>query len=177
MKKTTLLISGLLVLGMSQAALANDDVRKMHGHHMHGEMQNPCAMGEHEHMHGDMAGHHHDARMGEMNGAFMVTKEVDGYSVSFHVMKAKKGMEKGGSHHLMVKVEKDGRALTDLVANSKASHPNGASESKMLMKMGDWYMAAYDLDHPGQHELMVLFKTPDGEKHFVGIFYPEKDGE
>ncbi|MDX8408347.1 MAG: hypothetical protein R8L58_08180 [Mariprofundaceae bacterium] len=181
MKKTILLISGLLLAGISQTALASDDARKMHGHHMHGEMhgdmQNPCAMDGHEHMHGDMAGHHQDARMGDKKGVFMATKEVDGYAVTFHVMQAPEGMKKGGSHHLMVKVEKDGKIVSDLVANSKAAHPNGKSESKMLMQMGDWYMAAYDLDHPGQHELMVLFKTSDGAKHFAGVHYPEPKAE
>jgi len=81
-------------------------------------------------------------------------------------------MQHGGSHNVMIKVEKDGKALTNLTANSKVMHPNGKSESKMLMKMGDWYMAGYDLDHSGQHKLMVLFKTADGAKHFGGVLYP-----
>ncbi|RMF47020.1 MAG: hypothetical protein D6751_03670 [Deltaproteobacteria bacterium] len=177
----------------------------MHGHHMHGQMHgdgnNPCAMQDHagmdsqEHMHGDgknpcamhdhegmqahehMQGHHHGHEMGAMKGAFMETKEVDGYTVTFHVMKAPKGMDKGGTHHLMVKVEKAGKIVPDLIANSKAKHPNGKSESKMLMKMGDWYMAAYDLGHAGRHELMVLFKTPDGAKHFTGVYYPAEKAE
>jgi len=108
-------------------------------------------------------------------GMFLVKKEIDGYTVSFHIMKPREGMQQGGTHNLMVKVEKDGKALTNLLVNSKVSHPNKESESKMLMKMGDWYMAGYDLGHPGPHQIMVLFKTGDGKKHFGGISYPSKE--
>ena len=45
--------------------------------------------------------------------------------------------------------------------------------NQMMMKMGDWYMAGYDLGHNGQHQLMALFKTADGVKHFGGVYYPE----
>ncbi|GAV20259.1 hypothetical protein MMIC_P1223 [Mariprofundus micogutta] len=172
-----------------------------------------------DHMQGDMD------KMKGTTSAFLVTKEIDGYTVSFHVMKAKEGMQHGGSHHsagvpngtavsrpqgegqdapshhsarqlngmasshpqgkgqdapshnLMAKVEKDGKALTDLVVNSKVTHPNNKSESKMLMKMGDWYMAGYDLGHEGQHQLMILFKTADGTKHFGGVYFPENAPE
>lgn len=41
----------------------------------------------------------------------------------------------------------------------------------MLMKMGDWHMAGYDLNAPGKYQLMVLFKTSDGQKHFGGVHY------
>jgi len=107
-------------------------------------------------------------------GMFLVKKEIDGYTVSFHVMKAKKSMQHGGTYNLMVKVEKNGKAITDILINSKVSHPNKESESKMLMKMGDWYMAGYSLSHPGPHQIMVLFKTSDGKKHFGGIEYQEQ---
>ena len=82
-------------------------------------------------------------------------------------------MQHGGSHNLMIKVEKDGETLRNLTINSKVTHPNGKSESKMMMKMGDWYMTTYDLDHGGKHQLMVLFKTSDGKNHFIGAYYPE----
>jgi len=61
--------------------------------------------------------------------------------------------------------------LTDLLVNSKVSHPIKESESKMMVRMGDWYMAGYDLGHPGVHQIMVLFKTSDGKKHFGGITF------
>lgn len=108
----------------------------------------------------------------DMQGMFLTQKEIDGYTVSFHVMKAKAGKEMGGTHDFMIKVEKDVRALPGIVANSKVKHPDGHEESKMMMEMGDWRMAGYDLGHKGRYQLMVLFKTPDGKKHFGGVYYP-----
>jgi len=107
-----------------------------------------------------------------MPGMFLVKKNIDGYMVSFHIMKVKEGMQHGGTHNLMVKVEKDSKVLTNILVNSKVTHPNKESESKMMMKMGDWYMAGYDLEHKGPHQVMVLFKTQDGKKHFGGVTYP-----
>ncbi|MCU7937458.1 MAG: hypothetical protein KZQ99_21815 [Candidatus Thiodiazotropha sp. (ex Dulcina madagascariensis)] len=102
---------------------------------------------------------------------FLEKKQIDGHTVSFHVMQAKEGMQHGGSHNLMVKVEKDGQTISDLTANSKVVYPDGKESSKMLMKMGEWYMAGYDLSQNGEHQLMVLFKTTDGQKHFGGVHY------
>jgi len=137
--------------------------------------------------HGDEDGHTGlNQEHGKMNGAmkhsmkamagtFLVNKEIDGYQVSFHVMKARKDMQHGGTYNLMIKVEKDGRVLTDLLVNSKVSHPIEESESKMMVRMGDWYMAGYDLSHKGRHQIMVLFKTADGKKHFGGIYYSPEE--
>jgi len=150
-------VAGLMIvmlMGGAQVALAHGDVH----HAMGGDMHNPCSMGM-------------SMDKGEMKGGFLTTKEIDGYKVSFHIMKAPAGMAQGGTHHVMIKVAQDGKAITDLVANSKVVHPNGKSESKMLMKMGDWYMASYDLGHPGKHQVMALFKTNDGGKHFGGVDY------
>jgi len=148
MKKAIIIFAGMMFMGGAQSAIAHGD-----DHH---NMHNPCSM--------SMA-------MGDMKGGFLTTKEIDGYAVSFHIMKAQEGMAQGGTHHVMIKVAQDGKAITDLVANSKVVHPNDKSESKMLMKMGDWYMASYDLGHPGKHQVMVLFKTNDGGKHFGGVDY------
>ncbi|MDQ6972222.1 MAG: hypothetical protein Q9M30_06200 [Mariprofundaceae bacterium] len=160
-----------------QPAIASDETRHMHGHHMHGPMHgdknNPCSMSGD--MKDGMAGHHVEGNPAAMKDAFRVKKDIDGFSVSFHIMKAPEGVAMGGSHHVMIKVEKQGAALTDLVVNSKVTHPNEQSESKMMMQMGDWYMAAYDLGHPGPHEVMVLFKTADGGKHLGGVAYPVKE--
>jgi hypothetical protein len=103
---------------------------------------------------------------------FLEKREIDGYTVSFHVMAAAEGMGHGGSHNLMVKVEQQGQVIGDLKANSKVTYPDGKDESKALMKMGDWFMAGYDLQSSGKHQLMVLFKTADGKKHFGGVHYP-----
>lgn len=141
----------------------------------------PSFAGEgHSHGHDNSDGHHADASMsgmndtsGQMRGMFLVTKEIDGYEVSFNVMKAKPGKEMGGSHDFMIKVEKDGKALTDVVMNTKVVYPNGQSETKQAMKMGDWMMAGYDLGQEGKHQMMILFKTPDGKKHKGGVYYSD----
>jgi hypothetical protein len=105
-------------------------------------------------------------------GMFLVKRDIDGYQVSFHVMKPEEGMQHGGSHNFMVKIEEDGKVITNVLINSKVVHPDGTSESKMMMKMGDWFMAGYDLGHDnGRHQMMVLFKTADGKKHFGGVYY------
>ena len=152
MKKTIIIFVSMIMMTGIQSALAHGDGQ----HHMD-------------------SGMHHQENMSQMKEGFLTTKNIDGYNVSFHIMKAPAGKDQAGSHHVMVKFEKDGKALTNLVANSKAVHPNGKSESKMLMKMGNWYMAAYNLDHKGNHQVMVLFKTADGVKHFGGIDFPEKE--
>ena len=133
------------------------------------------------HDHDNDDGHHMDAGMSDMDhmpakmdDMFQVKKNIDGYEVSFHVMKAKPGKEMGGTHDFMIKVEKDGKSLTDIVMNTRVVHPDGHAETKPTMKMGDWLMAGYDLAHEGKHQLMVLFKTADGSKHQGGVYYPGK---
>ncbi len=162
-------IAAVMVMIGAQAAVASEGAHTMEG------MAHHHADGMQAHMHARHEGEGH-----QMKGMFMVKKDIDGYTVTFHAMKPKAGMDMGmhgkGSHHFMVKVEKDGKPLTDIVVNSKVEHPNHKSESKMMMKMGDWYMAAYDLGHPGDHKLMVLFKTKDGKKHFGGVHYPVAKG-
>ncbi len=122
-------------------------------------------------MAGSTGGGMHGQGMSMQSGAWMEQATVDGYTVRFHVMRAVQDNPMGGPYHLMVKVEKGQAPVKLLAVNSKVVHPNGASESKMMMKMGPWWMAAYDLAHPGEHRLMVLFKTKDGTKHFVGVSY------
>jgi len=167
MKKIILLAASLL-LSSSMAFAHGDEGHKMDmGHNpcdmhgMKGMEHNPCDMSSMK----DMTG---------MKGMFLKKIMIDGYEVSFHVMKAPEGMAHGGSHHLMVKVEKSGDIIALQAVNSKITHPNSKSESKMMMKMGDWYMASYDLGHAGDHKIMILFKTNDGKKHFGGVTYPEK---
>lgn len=167
MNRQFIILAGLLALAISHPAFAGEE-----GHHS----------GSHGSTHGDMhqgkehaadSGHHDNAA--EMKeGAFLQKKDIDGYTVTFHVMKAPEGMAKGGTHHLMVKVEKDNTVVEKLTVNSKVTHPNDKPESKMMMKMGNWYMVGYDLGHPGKHQVMVLFKTEDDKKHFGGVVYSEK---
>jgi len=172
MKKAIMIVAGLISIGMSQNVIAGGDhqhghddhvMESMDGHHqMKGMGHNPCAMKAMK------------AMQGMKKGTFLKKEVVDGYDVSFHVMKAPEGMEHGGTHHIMVKVENNNEIAGLKAVNSKVTHPNGESESKMMMKMGDWYMAGYELGHAGDHKIMVLFKTEDGQKHFGGIVYPSK---
>jgi len=137
------------------------------------------ASGNHAHSHDDegqgMGTHGHDSKdvVHEDKGPamFLEKRSVDGYEVSFHVMKAKEGMGHGGSHNFMIKVEEGGKALQNLTINSKVVHPNGDAETKALSKMGEWFMNGYDLGHSGRHQLMILFKTADGKKHKAGVYY------
>jgi len=140
---------------------------------------NVQASGDHDGGHGDdhhdsAAGHNdeHAEGMGhKKDGMFLKEVKIDGYKVSFHIMKAKPGEAMGGSHNFMIKVEQGAKALTDVSINTKVVHPNGKGESKRVMKMGDWYMAGYDLGHEGKHQVMILFKTAEGKKHKGGIYY------
>lgn len=140
-------------------------------HDDHGGMKH----GDHGDMkHGDHHGMKHEGHAKDghkMDGMFLEKKQIDGYSVSFHVMKPADGPSMGGSHHFMVKVEKDGKPIDDIVMNTKVVYPDGKDESKKAMKMGDWYMAGYDMQDGKKHQLMILFKTPDGKKHKGGIYY------
>jgi len=151
MRKLFLLMTGILAIGLVQPSLT----------HAHDDKHPRSTDVEHQ--------------MIPIPGVFLTKKEIDGYTVSFHVMRAREGMQHGGAYNLMVKVEKDGKALTNLLINSRVSHPVKVSETKMLMKMGDWYMASYDMGHPGPHQIMVLFKTEDGKEHFGEITYPSKE--
>lgn len=127
------------------------------------------AAGDHDDSHSH--GHDKPTPVAE-NNMFLEKKAINGYHVSFHIMKAKPGKTMGGSHDFMIKVEKEGKPVTDIVMNTKVVHPNGKAESKTTMKMGDWLMAGYDLGHPGEHQMMILFKTTDGKKHKGGVYYP-----
>ena len=133
------------------------------------------ASGDHNHSHdNDISGGHqeHTAMTNSSKGMFLKKESIDGYDVTFHVMKAKPGKEMGGSHDFMIKVEKNGKVQTNVIMNTKVVYPDGKAESKKTMKMGDWLMAGYDLGHMGKHQLLILFKTADGQKHKGGVYYP-----
>ncbi len=161
------LIGGLSAAQASQGhdhdgGMKHDDHSSMK-HDGHGSMKHS----DHEGMK-----HEEHAKDGhKMDGMFMKQKQIDDYLVSFHVMKPADGPSMGGSHHVMVKVEKAGKPVDDIVMNTKVVFPDGKDESKKAMKMGDWYMVGYDMQDGKKHQLMILFKTPDGKKHKGGIYY------
>ncbi len=170
MKKTVTILAGLMMFGIATSSLAHEH-EKMEGHEM-GEH----SMKKHtEHMHPahDHDGMNQDMKMDKSPSMFLEKKEVDGYVVTFHVMPADKNMAHGGSHNLMVKIEKDGQEVSDALINSKVFFPNKTSDSKMLMKMNGWFMNSYDIGE-GRHGIMVLFKTADGIKHKASVYYPEE---
>jgi len=115
-----------------------------------------------------------DHSSNDMDDMFMQKRQVDGYDVSFHIMPATQSMEHDGDHNLMIRIEKKGKIVEGTKINSKVIYPDGKAESKMLMKMGDWYMTGYDLKNKGRHQVMVLFKTTNGKMHKAGVYYPEK---
>jgi len=170
MKKTILLAGILAVTSVQGLAFAHEheqDSGRMEN------MDNMQGMNHEQHdgkMNMDMSNH---GDMGKQK-MFLEKKNIDGYEVSFHVMPAKEGMKHGGSHNVMIKVEKDGVALKDVVINSKVFLPNKTSDSKMMMQMGDWYMAGYDLDASGKNGIMILFKTSDGKKHKGSVYYNDE---
>ncbi len=164
---TMITLTALLATGSVYAAGDHDKP-----HHESG-MQSE----DHDHNSGMKHDNHnthegHDNSGSAMGKMFLVNKQINGYDVTFHVMQAKEGKEMGGTHDFMIKVEKDGKVLTDITMNTKVIHPDGKAETKKTMKMGDWLMAGYDLGHAGKHQLMILFKTADGEKHKGGVYYP-----
>ena len=119
---------------------------------------------------GSMSHEMMDSQMGQ-HQMFLEKKDIDGYTVSFHVMAAEEGMKHGGSHNLMIRIDRDGALVNGVQANSKVIFPDGSQQTKPLMTMGEWQMAGYDLKASGKHQLMVLFKTADGKKHFGGLYY------
>lgn len=122
-----------------------------------------------------MAQHDHDQHAGHgMSGMFLERREVDGYTVTFHVMPADERMDMGGTHHLMVQVKKDGKFQKKLDINSKVIYPDGEAQFKMLTLMDGWYMAGYDLAHQGRHQLLIMFKGAAGDTHKAGVYYPGK---
>lgn len=150
--------------GMDHSAMQHGD---MNQNGMSQEAMSPKMSQE---MSGEM---NHDSMSQGMsdNKMFLEQKDIDGYTVSFHVMAAEEGMSHGGTHNLMIKVEQQGAVVSGAQMNSKVIYPDGTEESKPLMAMGEWQMAGYDLKESGKHQLMVLFKTPDGKKHFGGLYY------
>lgn len=125
-----------------------------------------------------MHSHGGSQKMGDSAAAepspFMEKIYVDGYEVTFHVMDAASEMQHGGEQNLMVMVQKNQKVIGDLIVNSKIVAPNKTESSKPMMGMEPWYMAGYDLSSKGPYQLMVLFKTEDGQKHFAGVHYDAK---
>lgn len=185
MRKTLLTLAIIGLMGGFSAVQASEGHShgEGHGHDDSKKHSDSHEMGGHKEGHGHDDGHaeghgdkHSHGKEGhgdhKMSGMFLKKKQIDGYNVSFHVMKPATGPSMGGSHHFMVKVEKDGKTVDGIVMNTKVVYPDGTSESKKTMKMNGWLMAGYNMKDSGRHQLMILFKTPDGKKHKGGVYYP-----
>ena len=108
---------------------------------------------------------------------FITRKGIEGnYTVTFHIMRAPAGMRHSKDHyHLMVSIDRNGKALTDIDVLSEVRHPDGSAEKKLMLRMGDWFLARYNLDHElGRHWIVVTFTTVDGKTHSSGTYYPER---
>jgi len=108
---------------------------------------------------------------------FIVRKGIqDDYTVIFHVMRSPEGMRYSKEHyHLMVVVEKDHKPVTGLQMTSSVRHPDGTTEQKPMMHMGEWYMTLYNLSHEqGRHWITVQFNK-SGKQYSAGAYYPETD--
>jgi len=110
---------------------------------------------------------------------FIAIKGIeDNYSVIFHIMRAPLGTSYSrNEYHLMVSVEKDGRALRGLRMSSTVRHPDDKVDDLAEMpQLGDWFMARYDLNHEqGRHLISVHFAVA-GKKYSASIYYPEYIG-
>jgi len=81
------------------------------------------------------------------------------------------------SHSLMVKVERNGQVVTNIIINSRVIHPDKSSESKIMARTGDWYEAGYYLERDGRYKIIILFKTESGAKHSGVIYYSSNPKE
>jgi len=115
--------------------------------------------------------------MDHANDFFVARKGLaDGYEFIFHVMPAPEG--EGFSrvnYHLMVSIEKNGVPVDNLKVYSDVKHPDGSYQEKTpMMKMGHWYMTAYNLSHEqGRHWMTVSFEV-GGRSYSSGVYYPER---
>jgi len=116
------------------------------------------------------------APMEHLEGVVARKGIADDYTVIFHIMRAPESMHYSkANYHLMVIVEKDGKAVKGLDMESIVTHPNRTLETKPMMEMGEWYMALYDLNHEqGRHHISVHFKV-SGKSYSADTYYPEID--
>jgi len=99
MNKSIIMITVISAMAAAQPSLAGDGDHHMSedmlGNSMHTEHMQKGQMEDLQN-HGQVK----SAGMGQMKGMFLVKKEIDGFTVTFHAMKAKEGMQQhGGTYH------------------------------------------------------------------------------
>lgn len=110
-------------------------------------------------------------RSGQPPSLPLEKREIDGYTISVHLMKITPEMNLDGSHTLLVRIEDQNRLVENAVVNSKVIAPDGRYQTKVLKEMGDWHLSSFELDQPGQHYFQLVFRTADGARHQAGVFY------
>ncbi|MDQ6992414.1 MAG: hypothetical protein Q9M31_02995 [Mariprofundus sp.] len=153
----------ITMFSMATSAMAYDEIRKTDGRHMHGPL----------HGGGKVFTAH---RMDSMAGRLFEKRIVDGYTLSFHIMKAEPGHHIGGPDNLMVRVEKGGEAMINLVLHSMVKHPDGRTIHDKMRKVGNWYLVGDGFEQVGQYQLRVQFETPDGAEHVAQLAYSASSG-
>lgn len=123
-------------------------------------------------------GHEDDAGLAQITGhekGVMVREGIKGgFEVIFNVMRVPEDMARDkDDYHLMVSIQKDGKVLHPLHVHSRVRHPNGTVDQADMTRVGNWYMARYNLSHEqGRHWITVQFDV-SGTKYSTGIYFPE----
>jgi hypothetical protein len=152
---STSLILGLAMLFITQACFSSDEDHAAHS--------------EHNEKHATENSDEQDQASEHM---FWKQQMVHGYQVTFHVMSADPEIDYGGTHYVMVKIDKDEQPQAGLEIQSQVTFPDGKKENKILKTRGDWYINGYDLGNEGTHQLHVSFTNPDGKPSQAEITYP-----
>lgn len=113
-----------------------------------------------------------DSRERDVNGSLVAVKIVDGFEISMKVADVKDSISDGGSHNILIKIKRDDKIQRGVVVNANVLFPDKSQKSKSFMELGDWYLAGYDLGSNAKHEIMLTFKSTDGDKHNVQFVYP-----
>ncbi len=108
----------------------------------------------------------------EIHGTLIQKKIIGDLDFKLKVVDAKDSVADGGSHNLLVNIKRNGRAQHNLSVIAKVAHLNGATKSKTMMELGDWYLAGYDLGVEDNYFITILFKSADGADHSSSITYP-----
>ena len=108
----------------------------------------------------------------EMRGQLIHENHVAGFDLKFKLVDAKESVDDGGSHNLLVNIERNERTAHGLSVNARIDDQHGNVASKSMMQLGDWYLAGYDLSDEKRYVITVSFTAPDGRVHRSAIHYP-----
>ena len=128
--------------------------------------------------HGMSGGMKSDSGMPGMKGmpSFKHQAVVNGFRADFQVMSlASMNMRdpQGHTHHIMVKLEKEGEdhPIDDAIGKIKVIGPDKQEQTGVLKHYGDIMAANFTFKDPGKYGVICLFVV-DGQKHVVKFWYP-----